>query len=66
MKYWIKQRLNPQTGTYYVACGKMPIKTALRNERTIYGSNIMLRYDTREEYEEKLAKLKADGERVQS
>jgi hypothetical protein len=49
--YWIKQRHNPQLGTYYVPQGALPIKDAKAMERSIYGDNVMLRYASKEAYE---------------
>ena len=62
--FWIKERENPQLGTYYVACGQISIKEALPRERTLYGFNIMHRYATKEAYEAEISRLKAKGERV--
>lgn len=44
--WWIKERCNPQTGVYYVACGQLPVREAKRAAATIYGNNYMLRFDT--------------------
>ncbi len=65
LSYWIKQRHNPQRGIYYVACGQLSRAEAQAKESTLYGTNVLLRYDTEEAYLAKLAKLRADGERVQ-
>lgn len=62
--YWIKERDNPQLGVYYVACGQMAVRTADRATRPLYGSNRMLRFDTKTEYETKLQQLREAGERV--
>jgi hypothetical protein len=66
MKYWwIKERQNPQLGTYYVACGKMPIKQARAAERgTLYGYNIMHKFRSFDLYQAKLDELRRDGEKV--
>lgn len=64
MKYWIKERHNHQTGTYYVPMGQMPAKEAKKHEKTLYGSNTMFSFDTKEEYEATLARLRALGESV--
>ncbi len=63
--FYIKERDNPQTGTYYVAKGQMTKKDAKQAENSLYGSNTMLAFATKEEYDAKLAALKAAGERVQ-
>lgn len=60
--YYIKQRINPQTGTYYVPCGKLSKKAAKDYERPIYGTNIMHAFKTLEEYKAKIAELEANGE----
>jgi hypothetical protein len=65
MKYYIKERHNPQLGVYYVACGQMSIKKAKQAERRIYGDNYMLSFDTEQEYQAKIKSLKASGERIQ-
>lgn len=49
MKWWIKERNNPQTGTYYVREGRLSKRAAARMENTIYGSNRMLSFDTEAE-----------------
>lgn len=63
--YYIKERHNPQTGIYYVAYGQLSKAAAKRKESSLYGSNVMLRFDTEAEYQAKLAELKKKGERVQ-
>jgi hypothetical protein len=65
MNYWIKERYNPQLGTYYVACGQLSKKEAKRHERSIYGDNIMHEYCTQTDYEAKLAQLRQLGKQVQ-
>ena len=64
--YWIKERYNPQLGTYYVAYGQMRVSDAKRMEDALYGSNRMLRFATRDAYKSKLAELRKAGEQVQS
>lgn len=66
MKYWIKQRFNPQLGVYYVACGQRTKTEAKAAERSLYGSNVMLPYDTEEAYNARLKELRDAGERVQA
>jgi len=64
--WWIKERDNPQLGTYWVACGQLSKTEATRMERgSIYGCNIMHRFDTELEYLSKLTELKNRKERVQ-
>ena len=64
--FWIKQRHNPQLGTYYVGYGRITTKEALRMENgSLYGSNVMHKYTSEGEYMAKIESLKASGERVQ-
>lgn len=64
--WWIKERYNPQLGTYFVLCGRMPTKEARAAERgSLYGTNTMLRFDTEGEYQDKARELREAGERVQ-
>jgi len=56
--WWIKERNNPQLkSVYFTGCGKMTIAEARQKEKTLYGSNRMLRFDTEVEYQEALNKL---------
>jgi hypothetical protein len=56
--YWIKQRTNPQLGkTYYVACGQLTAKEAQAKANTLYGSNVMIKYNTEAEYNAALGQL---------
>ena len=65
MNYYIKERHNPQLGIYYVACGKMTKKVAKAYEdRPLYGTNYMLSFKTKKEYNDKLDSLRATGESV--
>lgn len=50
--YWIKERHNPQTGVYYIKCGRLSVTEAKRKEKSLYGDNIMLRFDSEKEYME--------------
>ncbi len=63
--WWIKQRNNPQIGTYYVACGQLPNKDAMKMESTLYGRNKMEPYPTEAAYLARIYELKASGEKVQ-
>lgn len=63
--FWIKERHNPQTGVYYVALGQMSKTAAKGYKSTLYGENVMLRFETETEYQAKLAQLKNEGECVQ-
>lgn len=62
--YWIKQRDNPQLGTYYAPCGQLSKTAARKMESTIYGYNTMHEYTTEDEYNKAIDDLKARGERV--
>ena len=65
LKYWIKQRYNPQLGTYYITMGQLTAKDAKAHEKTIFGHNTMHRFDSHEKYQDEIEKLQAAGERVQ-
>lgn len=64
-KFYIKERHNPQIEVYYVAKGQLTKKDAKKEEGSLYGFNIMKFYDTKEEYENAIEKLKSVGARVQ-
>ncbi len=57
-KFYIKERHNPQLGVYYTAMGQMTKKEAKAAEKSIYGTNYMLPFDTEEDYKKKLVELK--------
>lgn len=63
--WWIKERSNPQLGTYFVAMGNIPLKEAIQHEKSLYGHNTMHRYKSKNEYDGRLAELKQSGEKVQ-
>ena len=65
MKFYIKERHNPQLGVYYVGCGQLTAKEVKAYEKPLYGNNYMLKFDTKESYEFKLKELEDNGERVQ-
>jgi hypothetical protein len=65
MKYWIKERHNPQfPRPYYVPCGRITNKEASRKGAAVYGYNRMLEFATEEEYKAKLNELIDAGEEV--
>jgi len=64
MKWWIKERYNPQIGTYFVACGQLSKTAARMKERSLYGDNNMHSFETEEAYTKRLEHLRATGERV--
>lgn len=59
--WWIKERDDPQLGAYYTACGYLTVEEANRNLNPAYGSNTMLKYRTKKEYEAAIKKLVALG-----
>lgn len=59
LRYWIKQRNNPQIGTYYVALGQLSQRDANKHKQSIYGTNAMLSYSTEELYKEFCEALQA-------
>lgn len=63
--YWIKERYNPQLGTYYVAYGQMSKTAARKCEGSIYGNNVMRKFDSETEYNLALGLLKHEGKSVQ-
>lgn len=63
--YWIKERYNPQLGTYFVPMGQLWKKEAEEYEDSLYGSNVMHRYDTEVEYTARIKELKKLGKKVQ-
>ena len=64
--FYIKERHNPQLGVYYVPQGQITVKKAKRMEDSIYGVNIIHRFDTKEAYQAAIDRLKAAGEKVQA
>ena len=63
-KFYIKERDNPQLGTYYVAEGQLTKKDARAKERSLYGANYLHQYETEQEYNAAIEKLKKDGKRI--
>ncbi len=64
--YWIKERHNPQLGTYYVACGQLSRTAASKMMgKSLYGYNTMQAFTTESEYKKALDSLKAEGHMVQ-
>ena len=61
--FYIKERHNGQTGMYYVELGQLTKKDAKKHETTLAGFNIIHECKTKEEYEETLETLKAEGGR---
>jgi len=64
-KYYIKERHNPQLGVYYVLYGQLTKKDAKNKEKSLYGQNIIISYDTIEDYNKAILTFKEEGHRVQ-
>jgi hypothetical protein len=62
--FWIKERDNPQLGTYFVPCGQLSKPAAKKHENSSYGSNIMHCFDDEQSYNAKIKQLRESGERV--
>lgn len=63
--WWIKERHNPQIGTYYVAYGQRSKTEAKMFERPVYGSNIMHPFKNEADYKKRLDELIKQGQEVQ-
>lgn len=63
-RFYIKQRENPQLGTYFVPQGQLSKAEARSMEKSLYGFNIMLPFDSEDDYNAELARLRAAGENV--
>jgi hypothetical protein len=59
--YYIKERDNGQTSVYFTLMGKLSKTAAARHENPLSGSNVMHGFSSEEEYEAKIAELKARG-----
>ena len=64
LKWWIKERYNPQLGTYWVACGQLSKAQAKRKNKPIYGDSVMHDFDTGESYLNRLKELRQSGEKL--
>jgi hypothetical protein len=65
-KHWyLKQRFNPQLGTYWIKCGQIGKREAMSAENSLYGHNKMHGFATEAEYLAAIERLKSQGERVQ-
>jgi hypothetical protein len=61
-KFYIGERINPQLNkSYYRAYGQLTKLEAKRKENPIYGSMIITSYNTEEEYNKELDKLRNEG-----
>lgn len=63
--YYIKERYNPQLGTYYEAMGQMTKTAAKRHERPLYGHNTMHSFTTEQAYNDRIEELKKEGAEFQ-
>lgn len=60
LKYYIKERHNPQfSRPYYTGMGQLDKSQVKRAENPAYGFNVLHAYDTAEEYEAALASFMA-------
>lgn len=60
-KYYIKERHNPQLGTYYVALGQLSKKEAKKAKDSIYGYNIIIEFDNLNDYYLAIEEYKESG-----
>lgn len=61
-KFYIKERNNPQIkNPYYEAMGKLFKKEVKDWENTLYGRNVMIPFETRDEYEKYIKDLEDGG-----
>lgn len=63
--WWLKERYNPQLGTYYVKCGRISIAYAKAIGKALYGENTMHKFESEEEYLAEIDRLKKSGEKIQ-
>ena len=62
--FYIKERVNPQSGTYHVKMGQLTKAEAKVHEKTLYGFNFMASYATEEEYNKAIDELVKNGSRI--
>ena len=63
--FWIRERDNPQLGTYFVCCGQLSKIEAKNAEHSLYGYNTMHSYNDEQEYIKAIEELKKNGKSVQ-
>ena len=64
-KYYIGERVNPQlSNPYFVAYGQLTAKDAASKTDCAYGYMYITSYDTVEEYDTELMRLKTEGFRI--
>ena len=63
-KFYIGQRHNPQfKEPYYKEYGQLSKAEAKKKENCLYGSMYLTSFETKEEYENVVAKMKSEGKR---
>lgn len=63
--WYIQKRINPQfEKPYYTAMGQLNKRAVARYEEAIYGTNIMLPFQSEEEYNNYLEGLRSQGYHV--
>jgi len=63
--YYIKERHNPQLGKpYYTAYGQLSKRAAKDKEGSLYGYNVMLKFESKEEYQAEIERLINSGHNV--
>jgi len=61
-KFYIKERYNPQLGRYYyVLKGQITKKEAKKLEKTLYGHNCILEFNTEDEYNKAVEEISSLG-----
>ena len=63
LSFWIMERINPQTGTYYKDCGQITVADARKKENCLYGMAIMHRFASEEAKNARVQELNAANER---
>ena len=63
--YWIKERYNPQLGTYFEAMGQLSKTKANRYLKPLYGENYMHEFKDETSYLARIEELKDGGHRFQ-
>lgn len=65
-KFWLRQRINPQLGTYWVLCGQITVKEAKAYEKALYGDNVMHSFTTEAAYNAKIEELRKSNATIHS
>ena len=64
MKWFIIERSNPWSATYYILAGQLTDAEAERRQKTKYGKNVMLSFETEEQYNSAIWAIKKTGKKV--